>query len=146
MKKFLIISLLAIGIYLFNVISLTYKNLHKEAKTKPLSDVLANVTVTMYNPVEEQCDADPLITAGMYRIDAKNASEHNWVAVSRNLLKRWGGKLQYGDKVTIKGAGHKDSVYVVVDTMNKRYVNRVDILETTGTKWYKFKNVQLAKL
>lgn len=105
-----------------------------------------NVTATMYNPLESQCDEDPLVTAGMYKINPKKASQHKWIAVSRNLLKRWGGKFDYGDKVQIRGAGHKDGVYTIVDTMNKRFKDRIDFLETHGTKWYKFDNVKLASL
>lgn len=104
------------------------------------------VTATMYNAVENQCDGDPLVTAGMYKINPKKASQHKWIAVSRNLLKRWGGRFDYGDKVQITGAGHKDGVYTIVDTMNRRYRNRIDFLETKGTKGYKFDNVQLASL
>ena len=74
----------------------------------------------MYNAEVKQCDKDPLTTAGMYKINPHKASEHNWIAVSRDLLKRWGGQFDYGDKVCIKGAGHKDGVYTIVDTMNKR--------------------------
>jgi len=104
------------------------------------------VTATMYNAVEDQCDKDPLVTAGMYRINPNKASQHRWIAVSRNLLKRWGGKFDYGDKVQIKGAGHKDGVYTITDTMNPRFRDRIDFLETKGTKGYKFDNVQLASL
>ena len=35
---------------------------------------------------------------GMKVINPKKASEHKWVAISRNLLKRWKGKFDYGDK------------------------------------------------
>jgi 3D (Asp-Asp-Asp) domain-containing protein len=104
------------------------------------------VTATMYNAVEDQCDKDPLVTAGMYRINPNKASQHRWIAVSRNLLKRWGGKFGYGDKVQITGAGHKDGVYTITDTMNPRFRDRIDFLETKGTKGYKFDNVQLASL
>ncbi len=104
------------------------------------------VTATMYNAVENQCDADPLITAGMYKINPVKASEHKWIAMSRDMLKRWGGKFDYGDKVLIKGAGHKDGVYIVADTMNKRYTKRIDILETKGTPLYKFESVTIQKV
>ena len=104
------------------------------------------VTATMYNAVEGQCDKDPLVTAGMYKINPKKASQHRWIAVSRNLLKRWGGKFDYGDKVQIKGAGHKDGVYTITDTMNPRFRDRIDFLETKGTKGYQLDNVQLASL
>ncbi len=106
----------------------------------------AKVTATMYNAVVSQCDDDPLITAGMYKIVPDKASEHKWIAVSRNLLKRWNGIFSYGDKVLIKGAGHKDGVYTIVDTMNKRYVNRIDFLETKGVPKYKFEGVTITKI
>jgi len=104
------------------------------------------VTATMYNALEAQCDADPFITAGMYRINPNKASQHRWVALSRNLLDRWGGKFDYGDMIRISGAGHKDGIYKVVDTMNKRFKDRLDFLETAGTKIYKFKNVIIEKV
>jgi len=104
------------------------------------------VTATMYNAVVNQCDEDPLVTAGMYKINPNKASEHKWIAVSRDLLKRWGGVFNYGDKVYISGAGHKSGVYTIVDTMNKRFKNRIDFLETQGTKHYKYEDVLLAKL
>ena len=115
-------------------------------ETFVVSDVANEVTATMYNAVVSQCDADPLTTAGMYTIDPDNASEHKWVALSRDLLKRWGGEYDYGDRIIISGAGDKDGVYKVTDTMNKRYSNRIDILETEGTPLYKFENVTIRKL
>lgn len=104
------------------------------------------VTATMYYAVQGQCDKDPLTTAGMYQIDPKRASEHKWIAMSRDMIARWNGEFNYGDLVEIRGAGHKDGVYKVVDTMNKRFTNRIDFLETKGTKPYKFENVTLTKI
>ena len=66
--------------------------------------------------------------------------------MSRNLLKRWKGKFWYGDSVKIEGAGNKDGIYKVVDTMNARFKNRIDFLETVGTKNYKYENVILSKI
>jgi len=48
--------------------------------------------------------------------------------------------------IRISGAGHKDGIYKVVDTMNKRFKDRLDFLETAGTKIYKFKNVIIEKV
>lgn len=104
------------------------------------------VTATMYNAVKSQCDDDPLITAGMYKIKPHKASELKWVALSRNLLKRWGGPFDYGDEIIIHNAGHKSGTYKVVDTMNKRFKNRIDFLETVGTKHYKFHEVIIEKI
>jgi len=109
-------------------------------------EIVAEVTATMYNAVEGQCDSDPLVTAGMYKIDPKHASDHKWVALSRDLLKRWGGQFTYGQKIVISGCGEKDGVYTIVDTMNKRFKNKIDILETKGTKLYKYDNVKITLL
>jgi hypothetical protein len=119
-----------------------------EVKVKPKKRkiVKLHVTATMYYPVVNQCDKDPLVTAGMFTINPRKASEHKWIAMSRNLLKRWKGDFEYGDLVEIKGAGKKSGVYKVVDTMNKRYKDRIDILETEGTSFYKFNDIQIAKL
>jgi len=101
------------------------------------------VVATMYNAVEGQCDADPFVTACMYKIDPQKASEHKFIAMSRNLLKRWGGSGEYGHKVRISGCGKKDGIYIIADCMNKRFVNKIDILETKGTPMYKFENVKI---
>ena len=88
------------------------------------------VTVTMYHPVRSQTDSTPNILADGTRIRVHKASEYRFIAVSRNLLKRHGGFLEYGDFIVLKGTGQKDGVYQVKDTMNKRFVNRIDILES----------------
>lgn len=99
------------------------------------------VTATMYYAVEGQCDESPLITACGYKINPKKASQQKWIAVSRDLLK----KFKYGDKVRLSNAGDKDGVYTIADTMNKRFKNKIDILETEGTPLYKLKDVVLTK-
>lgn len=104
------------------------------------------VTATCYFPVTSQCDSDPLVTAGMFKINPDSASEYKWIAMSRDLIKRWNGDFNYGDLVEIRGAGHKDGIYKVVDTMNKRFTNRIDFLETKGTRQYKFEDVTLTKI
>ena len=104
-----------------------------------------DVVVTMYHPVKHQTDRTPDILADGTKITIHKASEYNYVAVSRNLLKRWGGWLDYGDFILLKGTSHKDGVYQVKDTMNPRYVNRVDILESPGVKPYKFDKAQILK-
>ena len=59
------------------------------------------VTVTMYQPVRYQTDSTPNILADGTRIRTQEASNYKFIAVSRNLLKRWGGWLDYGDFVLI---------------------------------------------
>ena len=104
-----------------------------------------NVSVTMYEPVRYQTDSTPNILADGTRIRVQKASEYRFIAVSRNLLKRHGGWLDYGDFVLLKGTNHKDGVYQVRDTMNKRFVNRIDILESPGVRPYKFDKASIVK-
>jgi len=104
------------------------------------------VDVTMYQPVYPQTDKTPDITADGTRIRIHKASEYKFVALSRNLLKRWGGPFDYGDFILIKDAGHKDGVYQVRDTMNPKWVNVVDILESKGVEPYKFTDAHIFKL
>ena len=105
-----------------------------------------NVTVTMYEPVRYQTDSTPNILADGTRIRVHKASEYRFIAVSRNLLKRHGGWLNYGDFILLKGTNHKkDGVYQVRDTMNKRFVNRIDILESPGVSPYKFQEAKIVK-
>tara|TARA_Y100001938_G_scaffold139562_1_gene206597 strand:+ start:127 stop:645 length:519 start_codon:yes stop_codon:yes gene_type:complete len=104
-----------------------------------------NVTVTMYEPVRYQTDSTPNILADGTRIRVHKASEYRFIAVSRNLLKRHGGFLDYGDFILLKGTNHKDGVYQVRDTMNKRFVNRIDILESPGVRPYKFDKASIVK-
>ena len=104
-----------------------------------------NVTVTMYEPVRYQTDSTPNILADGTRIRTQEASNYKFIAVSRNLLKRWGGWLDYGDFILLKGTEGKDGVYQVRDTMNPRWVNRIDILESIDVKPYKYEKAKIIK-
>ena len=104
------------------------------------------VDVTMYQPVYPQTDTTPDITADGTRIRISKASNYKFVALSRNLLKRWGGPFDYGDFILLKGAGKKDGVYQVRDTMNPKWVNVVDILESKHVEPYKYTDAHIFKL
>ncbi len=104
-----------------------------------------NVTVTMYQPVRYQTDSTPNILADGTRIRTQDASNYKFIAVSRNLLRRWGGWLDFGDFVLLRNTTNKDGIYQVRDTMNKRFVNRIDILESIDVKPYKFTDAQIFK-
>ena len=99
----------------------------------------------MYNPTPSQTDRTPNITADGTRINPNKASSYRYIALSRNLLKRWGGPFDYGDYVVIEGAGIYDGVYQVKDTMNPRFTNRVDILRSRDSKHFKYTNVTIYK-
>ena len=90
------------------------------------------VTVTTYNPTIHQCDDTPDITADGTKFKTWKASSYRYVALSRDLLSRWGGPFEYGDYIVIEGTGDRDGVYQVRDTMNPKWTNRVDILTTNS--------------
>ena len=102
-----------------------------------------DVTVTMYNPSPEQTDSTPNQTADGTIINPERASEYRYIALSRDLLRRWGGPFNYGDYVMLKGTDGYDGIYQVRDTMAPKFINRVDILRTEGSKWFKFDNATL---
>ena len=102
-----------------------------------------DVTVTMYNPSPEQTDSTPNQTADGTIINPDRASEYRYVALSRDLLRRWGGPFNYGDYVMLKGTDEYDGIYQVRDTMAPKFINRVDILRTEGSRWFKFDNATL---
>ena len=93
-----------------------------------------DVVVTMYHPVRHQTDGTPDILADGTKITIHKASEYNYVAVSRNLLKRWGWLVRLWRFYCVEWNNGKDGVYQVKDTMNKRFVNRIDILESPVRK------------
>ena len=124
-----------------------------ESENKTLRDELSHfneygieVDVTMYQPVYPQTDMTPNITADGTRIRISKESKYKFVALSRNLLKRWGGPFDYGDFILLKGAGKKDGVYQVRDTMNPKWVNVVDILESKHVEPYKYTDAHIFKL
>lgn len=116
--------------------------------TDDVEEDWGRVTVTVYNPVQQQCDSTPLITADNSEIDLKKLKQGKlkWVAVSRDLLKN--GKVKYGGRVKLKCKDKSLSgTYYVHDTMNPRWTKRIDILahqdiRTTG----KQENVEIEYL
>ena len=102
-----------------------------------------DVTITMYNPLVGQTDSTPNQTADGTVIDPTRASEYRYVALSRDLIARWGGPFEYGDYVMLKGTEGHDGIYQVRDTMASKFINRVDILRTEGSRQFRFENVTL---
>ena len=122
------------------------ENSSLKLKLRHFTDSGIPVKVTMYQPVRRQTDSTPNILADGTRIQVREASNYKFIAVSRNLLKRFGGFLDYGDWILLRGTSHKDGVYQVRDTMNKRFVNRIDILESEHIKPYMFPEAEIVKL
>lgn len=86
-----------------------------------ISVFISSVTITSYRSVPEQTDSSPFITS-----IGEHVHPHG-IAVSRDLLKRWGGPLDYGDMVYVEGFGFK----TINDTMNERHRGRIDLWVAT---------------
>ena len=143
--------MIILTMYFSNMMDNTWaENRLLNEKVKNLESLLNieqyNVTATIYHAVRGQTDKTPHITADGTRLDTRNASKYRYVALSRDLLKRWGGPFDYGDFILLKGAEDKDGVYQVRDTMNKKWVNVVDILESKHVEPYKYMNAHIFKL
>ncbi|MGV3539886.1 MAG: hypothetical protein ACO1OQ_08755 [Rufibacter sp.] len=106
------------------------------------------VDASIYYPEEAQTDDTPYITADGSKINERNPRKHRWLALSRNLLARWGGEIEYGDSVKVEGISPKlDGIYVVRDAMHRRIKNRVDILVGPNDKIMGYwEDVKLSKL
>lgn len=122
--------LLTILSFLFTITTDT-NNIKAKESLKPNKEtirkkknIITHVTVTCYQPVEAQCDSDPLITADGSKIDLKKLKrgEIKWCAISRDLL--WLFPKDKPKRVHIEGYG----IYEVRDVMNKRFNHRLDIL------------------
>ena len=101
------------------------------AGTRALSASSRTYTVraTAYEAVAGQTDAMPFVTADNSRIPRKYGSHTRWLALSRDLLRPWGGPFEFGDKVRVQGMSPAlDGVYTVHDTMNRRYRHCLDVL------------------
>ena len=108
------------------------------SKSKVLSrhKLTYTVTATAYQAVANQTDSEPFITADNSRIKPHYGSKKRWMALSRDLLRGWGGPFDYGDKVRVSGISPKlDGVYTVHDTMNRRHHHCMDVLTHVSEKF-----------
>ena len=107
MKCILIANLLSLGL--------------SKAQSK---NVITHVTLTYYQPVKEQCDKQPLVTADGSKINLHHLKKGKikWCAISRDLLYLF--PKNKPKRVYIERFG----VYEVKDVMNKRFKHRIDIL------------------
>tara|TARA_R110002096_G_scaffold232252_5_gene422111 strand:+ start:1993 stop:2355 length:363 start_codon:yes stop_codon:yes gene_type:complete len=99
------------------------------------------VTVTCYQATVAQCDSDPFTTAFGYKIDPKDPMSHRYIAISRDLETYFSP----GDSVIVTGAGVYDGMWMVADRMNRRWVNRIDLLVGYDSYVDKFTGVTIKK-
>ncbi len=100
-----------------------------------------DVVATCYNATIAQCDKDPLTTAFGYKINKKHASNHKYIAISRDLEKYF----NTGDTVFVEGTFIYDGYWIIADRMNKRFTNRIDFLVKQNDFIGKFDNVTITK-
>lgn len=101
------------------------------------------VTATVYHAVAGQCDDSPLVTASGAKIkSAESAYDHRYLAVSRDLL----DVFPYGTKVEVSGCGELDGIWVVQDTMNRRYKGYIDLLINPDMKGGKWEGVRIKRV
>jgi len=127
----------------------SWKEVEEETQVVEDEFLVNDITVTVYNPVVEQTDSTPLITADNSKIDLKKLKERKlrWVAVSRDLLDE--GVVKYGDRIRINCKEDPDlsGVYTVHDTMNPRWRKRIDILAHQEVRTYgKYDRVEIEYL
>ena len=145
---FFAICMFSLTLYFESVMDETWEeNSYLRNKVSQLENgtniISYKVTVTTYNPTIAQCDNTPHITADGTHFKTWKATEYRYVALSRDLLSRWGGPFNYGDYIVIEGTGDRDGVYQVRDTMNPKWTNRVDILTTNSR--FKYENITMYK-
>lgn len=99
-----------------------------------------NVTATTYQPVEGQTDSTPGITADGTMLNLEDASwaDERIIAMSRDMLEKFGGPISWGEKVWVELPGSELSGWWTVhDTMSSRFKNRVDlmVLPENNNRW-----------
>ena len=99
------------------------------------------VHATVYNAVPEQTNSDPGHTAFMFELDLNNPYKHKIIAVSRDLLKTY----PKGTLVCVEGTAY-DGEYIVMDKMNKRYTNRIDLLINKEMQIGNWPNATITKI
>lgn len=151
MKKIISLHIIFLTLILMPLVATSTRMSHAGEKIYIKKD--SGVTLdalTVYHPTKGQCDSSPLITASNSKIDVNDLRNQNirWMALSRDLLKRWKGEFHYGDTVLVSsGDSQIDGLWVVKDTMNKRFKKRGDLLfDSEVRKLGKWKNVEIAKV
>lgn len=111
-----------------------------------IEEIFHVVKLTMYHPVRSQTDNDPDVLADGTRINIAKAGKYRFCALSRDLIDRWGGYYSFGDTIFVDGAGPYSGRWVVKDTMNERWKNRIDLLIGIGTTAKSYNNVIIKKV
>lgn len=102
------------------------------------------VKASMYHLDEKQCDNTPFLTASGLILRENDLKKNNYISISRNLHKRYGGVFNFFDTVLVRNAKqNSNKKYIIVDLMHERWINKIDFLEPSFTKNYFYRGVVL---
>lgn len=109
--------------------------------------IVHDVIATMYEPLIHQTDSTPDILADGTRINifSKKLRSLRFVALSRDMLKRWGGPYGFGDYIIVEGTIEFDGIWQVRDSMAPRWIRRIDFLMPIGSPKFRYDNVKLTR-
>lgn len=102
---------------------------------KQVYDVVFTLRGTTYQPVANQCDSDPLVTANMTKVDLKKLKNgtQKLCAFSYDVKHKYGLKFnEQFDLYTAKG--EYLGRYTFCDHMNRRIKNTCDIMISPDAK------------
>lgn len=112
--------------------SFTVKSEQQNGSFEEVERVFSFERTTYYNPIEEQTDSYPLETADGSIIDLERLQkgELKWCAVSRELLKKWGGSLSFGDSIDVEFMKNPElnGKWIIHDITAQKYRNTIDLL------------------
>lgn len=118
-------------------------SLKTELKLYKQLDSLNKLTIKDLNIINDRLLNTKTVTATIYyptgdeMRSGKEISEHytlystpiRYIAISQDLWSNNGGPYSFGDSIKVTGMGTTyDGIYVVEDTMNKRFTKRIDVL------------------
>jgi 3D (Asp-Asp-Asp) domain-containing protein len=142
----LMIMISCLGYITISTQAIYYINQYSKENAKLRAELIIlnetyRVSATMYQPLSYQTDSTPNELADGTIIDIHKAHEYRYVALSRDLLKRWGGPFDYGDYIKVEGAGEHSGIWQVRDTMHRRWTNKIDFLMSPNHKPFKYDEV-----
>jgi len=135
---------IVVALMLFVMVNNTGMSMNNIPKT--VFDINYVVKATCYHATIKQCDSTPFKTASGARINKRNPGLNRYVALSRDMIRpknnrylksgyNLNGPFKYGDIIIVSDAGPDlNGEWKVVDTMARRYKNRIDFLVNKGDK------------
>ena len=119
------------------IVDVALKNLKTKRKNIPVIQFTTKDDGLIYDVIIERPDMVETLEQNLEVMEYK----HKIIAVSRDLL------VEYpkGTKVCVAGTTY-DGVYVVMDKMNKRYTDRIDLLINEEMQIGSWPNATITKL